>query len=508
MNNDNFMNDWIANAPAIGQSIVDGFNKALPVIKQVKGIVGNMFDIIKTGVADSGLSDLFSGIGDGLKGVLDGIESMFNNVEFQNFLSSGLTAAINGVIQFGQLVTNVITDLVNSPQFQNFTKVFVESFTNAWNAVSSLFSDNKLGQTLSNIALQFIDAISILMPVIESLISNVVKIVEPIVSVVDALMVSLMPAFQYLADAVSLAFDIIGTIIADVAPIINDLLIGLQPAFTAIGYVCHEIMKAVQAVWPTVSNIIKVAADIISPILDLIGSLAGLIAEIFSVLWPPIAGFVEGVWNIISPIFTGLASVLETICGWLTKAIDGVTGFIKSLKEMPGNVNNFFNGGDANWYNPFSWNYNGSHYGGLDNVPKDGYKAVLHKGEMVLPAKVAGQFRNTYVDPVKSLTPALGNINTAIKIQTETPDVKLTIANETPSITSVANNNQDMWSEYFEHNTSTTNNTTTNHINPQFDISITNNGVNDPEQLTNQVVEKITVKLKEISQVMVPALGR
>ena len=34
-----------------------------------------------------------------------------------------------------------------------------------------------------------------------------------------------------------------------------------------------------------------------------------------------------------------------------------------------------------------SWVAGGSHFNGLDNVPYDGYRAVLHKGERVLSAE-------------------------------------------------------------------------------------------------------------------------
>ena len=47
------------------------------------------------------------------------------------------------------------------------------------------------------------------------------------------------------------------------------------------------------------------------------------------------------------------------------------------------------------YFNSLNGNLDGSHRNGLANVPFDGYRAELHKGEMVLTQAQADRYRNT-----------------------------------------------------------------------------------------------------------------
>ena len=60
------------------------------------------------------------------------------------------------------------------------------------------------------------------------------------------------------------------------------------------------------------------------------------------------------------------------------------------VDNLSGLVNSLFGGSTA----PASVNVNGSHAGGLDYVPFDGYIAELHKGERVLTADEARGYNN------------------------------------------------------------------------------------------------------------------
>jgi hypothetical protein len=54
-------------------------------------------------------------------------------------------------------------------------------------------------------------------------------------------------------------------------------------------------------------------------------------------------------------------------------------------------------GGGGGWFNIPGFNIDGSHRGGLDYVPYDGYIAELHKGERVLTANEARDYGGTSI---------------------------------------------------------------------------------------------------------------
>src|SRR5690625_2938744 len=67
-------------------------------------------------------------------------------------------------------------------------------------------------------------------------------------------------------------------------------------------------------------------------------------------------------------------------------AINKVTSGLGGLRDLGGQVASSFARG-------FNSATDGSHYHGLDYVPRDGYRANLHRGEMVLPRQEAQAYR-------------------------------------------------------------------------------------------------------------------
>ena len=87
------------------------------------------------------------------------------------------------------------------------------------------------------------------------------------------------------------------------------------------------------------------------------------------------------------------------------KTARAIKGFVdKTLKAAgllgaPNTATNTTNGGAGG--------ADGSHAGGLDYVPKDGYRAILHKGEMVLTAPQAASYRGGGAQMAVSVQPQL-----------------------------------------------------------------------------------------------------
>ena len=81
--------------------------------------------------------------------------------------------------------------------------------------------------------------------------------------------------------------------------------------------------------------------------------------------------------KLIDGIVNGVVNIKEKLSEGISKITDGVKDFFDGL---------FGDGIDVNA------NVNGSHAGGLNYVPFDGYLAELHRGERVLTATEANQY--------------------------------------------------------------------------------------------------------------------
>jgi len=165
--------------------------------------------------------------------------------------------------------------------------------------------------------------------------------------------------------------------------------------------IIKPIFEVIQTVISTIINVIK---DIISVILSVIkGDWSGAwngIKQIFVDIWNGMANILpnllSAIVNVIKLQFTifedigkglfnsiwdGMKSIWDGISSWVT---DKVSWLVKKLafwrsgnEEMDGD-----NGAD------------GSHFNGLDYVPFDGYRAILHEGERVLTKQENNSYSN------------------------------------------------------------------------------------------------------------------
>lgn len=117
----------------------------------------------------------------------------------------------------------------------------------------------------------------------------------------------------------------------------------------------------------------QIAAGLIQGLPDLIGRIPEIITDIVNAFSENSDVFIEIGKSIVSGIWNGIVAL------W--------NGLVDSLSGL---VNGLF-GGSTTTANV---NVNGSHAGGLEYVPFDGYIAELHKGERVLTADEAKGYNN------------------------------------------------------------------------------------------------------------------
>ena len=195
------------------------------------------------------------------------------------------------------------------------------------------------------------------------------------------------------------------------------------------GGVLNNILPAVEKAMNGIVTLVTTAAPKIIPIIvDIITkNLPQLINAGIQVLVALIVGItkaipelIKAIPQIINAIKDGLVAAWPDIkaagADLLTQLIDGITEWIANLADIGSQiVGQIANGISSAWDGLTRWfnglwsglfggrnvdvnvngrsNYDGSHAGGLDYVPWNGYIAQLHQGEAVLTAREAAQWR-------------------------------------------------------------------------------------------------------------------
>ncbi len=118
----------------------------------------------------------------------------------------------------------------------------------------------------------------------------------------------------------------------------------------------------------------QIAAGLIQGLPDLIYKIPEIIAEIWNAFSDNSDVFLEIGKSIVSGIWNGIVALWNTLVDGLSDLVNGLFGGSSTMTA--------------------SVNVNGSHAGGLDYVPFDGYIAELHKGERVLTADEARGYNN------------------------------------------------------------------------------------------------------------------
>ena len=253
-------------------------------------------------------------------------------------------------------------------------------------------AQSKIGELFSDIS----EKIKELLPNVISFVENIDT--EEIVTGVE----NLMQTFENLLPVIT------GVTAATVA----------YKAATSIAGIIDALRKATEA--QTLAQTLLNAVMNANPFVLVATLVAGLVAAVIT-LWNTNEGFRNAVisaWESIKSaaekIFTAIANFFtETIPNAFQSMIDWISDGISSFVDIGSEiVDNIMSGISAAWDGLVSWfsgiwnslfgglsvnvnvnktssGVNGSHAGGLNYVPFDGYIAELHKGERVLTADEA-----------------------------------------------------------------------------------------------------------------------
>lgn len=171
----------------------------------------------------------------------------------------------------------------------------------------------------------------------------------------------------------------------------------IGPLITIIGKLFTSISTVVKFVQLLSAN------PVILLVTAIAAAIGGLVGTIIT-NWDKTKSATENVWNgiklFVTNVVNGLLNFIENLFpGFKEAGAKLFTGFWDGLKSIWTKITDWVSNGVktlAELLNPKNWfsdngntrsGYGRSYAAGLDNVPYDGYKATLHKGERVLTAQ-------------------------------------------------------------------------------------------------------------------------
>ena len=275
----------------------------------------------------------------------------------------------------------------------------VNATKSAWaNLVTGIADDNAdFGQLIGNFVDSVGTAASNIIPRVEIALNGAAELLENMVPVImDELPGLIDTVLPKLAQS---AVNIVQTLVTEISTNAAQLLDSAVQIVTVLGNGIYNML-------PTV------AQSALQIILTMVSKLNENLPQMLDTAGQMLIAFVEGISEHLPDIMLAAASIVETLLTYfvehLPDIIDGamqmgdavIDGIIDGISAAWDSLVSWFNGLWDSLFGNRSVNVNvnegkanGSHAGGLDYVPYNNYAANLHRGEMVLTADEANNYR-------------------------------------------------------------------------------------------------------------------
>lgn len=243
---------------------------------------------------------------------------------------------------------------------------------------------NKVNEILSDIQKKVQKVIDFIKPYVNNAMMFIKNVVVKVVN-------SLKPVIDSIGKAFSAAWNLAKTVwswaSAFFSAIVQAIITIFSPFTPLISGIFGAAFAAVKTVWGVATSFFQMIFNVITGIFSAID---GVLSGDFSKAWEGIKGIFGGVFSFFSgvgnQVVEGIKSGISSIWGGLTSFVQGLWNGIKGIFTI--------NASDVK-------NNTGSssrrHAGGLDYVPYNDYVANLHRGEMVLTAREADEYRKNGV---------------------------------------------------------------------------------------------------------------
>ena len=384
--------------------LLDAFDGVKKAAEDIVPVVTDLAPLIATvGAAATGWE-----IGKDLQKLVTGFDEAKLAV---SLFASGATdaevaqAALNGTLKASEVVAGLLTGKITLMQL-------------AQTAFNKAVSANPIALIVAGIA-AVVAVLAVLYAKNEKVrdfVNNMVsQIWEKLQGVVDAVQPYLQAAMEFIKNAISdvveaakPAVEAIGNAFESAWSLIQTIWSGVEPFFSGLFNVIGVLVRTVvgvigaqfQFAWTFVSAIWSVATSFIAGIFAVVQA---VLSGDFQGAWDAIMGifatwkdFFMGLWQDICDVFAGVFDFFTSVGGDIVQGIkDGISAAWDGLKKF---VSGLWNGLKKIFTIKKSdikveGGADGSHAGGLDYVPYNNYVANLHRGEMVLTAKEAENYR-------------------------------------------------------------------------------------------------------------------
>lgn len=225
---------------------------------------------------------------------------------------------------------------------------------------------------------------------IEELVAWVQPYVEAAMQVIGQVVTQaitdLTPVIQSIGEAFSAAWSLVQTVWAWASAFFQAIFQAIVVIFAPFAPIISGFF---QGAWIIIQSIWNVAVSFFQTVFNLITGVFSTIDAVlsgdFQSAWESIQGIFEGVFDFFSTVgqnaVEGIKGGIAAVWGGLVSFVQGLWDGIKSIFVI--NASDVKN----------NTGVNGSHAGGLDYVPFNNYVANLHRGEMVLTAQEADDYR-------------------------------------------------------------------------------------------------------------------
>ena len=256
--------------------------------------------------------------------------------------SAGLTWPLAPIAAIAAAVTAlilIVADLYkNNEDFRNNIQII-------WNSIKDFFN-----RVLSEIQTNFSFVWDALKVIVETALNYIVSIT------------------QLFADIFSGNWENIGSDITNIVTVLKD---GILSLFTVLkdgilNLITNVLYPKLVSIWNTIKTAVlqkvtEIKTNAVNKFNELVTSLVNMGSSFYN------AGC-----NAFSSLWNGMKEIWRSLKDWVTDTIDWLKEKLAFWRSANREMSD-----DAD----------GSHAGGLDYVPFDGYKAILHKGERVLTAQ-------------------------------------------------------------------------------------------------------------------------
>ena len=367
--------------------------------------------ILKSALEGVGIS-AFEKFQEPLKNAVDKVAEAVGNFDLDAFLQKlkevfevakqfapvisavvGVLSTLYGIFKTMEII-NKVKDavlLLNAAFAANPLVLFIALLAGVVAALVTLYNTNE----------DFRNKVNEILSDIQSKVQNVIDFIKPYVSeamkfiknVVVKVVNSLKPVIESIGKAFSAAWDLAKTVwswaSAFFSAIVQDIITIFRPFTPLISGIFGAAFAAVQTVWGVATSFFQMIFNVITGIFSAID---GVLSGDFSKAWEGIKGIFGGVFSFFSgvgnDVVNGIKSGISAIWGGFTSFVQGLWNGIKGIFTI--------NAGDVK-NNTGSGSSRRRHAGGLDYVPYNDYVANLHRGEMVLTAREADEYRKNGV---------------------------------------------------------------------------------------------------------------